>query len=78
MNNAILSRFNLLKRAQRLHARHAGSFPRAPATFALLIAFSLYYRYFPQSLASPRQQRVSLSISTAMLAIGLLFTAARF
>lgn len=49
-------------------------FPRAWRLSRSFIAFSLYYRYFPGVWRLPASSSVSLSISTAMLAIGLLFT----
>ncbi len=74
MNNAILSRFNLLNAVQRLSCASRWPFFRGPATLRSFIAFSLYYRYFPGVWRLPASSSVSLSISTAMLAIGLLFT----
>ncbi len=75
MNNAILSRFNLLNAVQRLSCASRWLFFRGPGDFRTPLLRSAYTTgTFPGVWRLPASSSVSLSISTAMLAIGLLFT----
>lgn len=69
------SRFSLLNVVPPVYARHAGAFSAGLATFALLYCVQPILPVLSHEFGvSPASSSISLSISTGMLAIGLLFT----
>jgi YNFM family putative membrane transporter len=69
------SRFSSLNVVPPIYARHAGALSAGLATFALLYCVQPILPVLSHEFGvSPASSSVSLSISTGMLAIGLLFT----